>query len=322
MSLIQKETTPAMIEANRANAQHSTGPITPAGKQNSSQNAGKHWGYAQIFRTYLPQLGEHPGTWEETRREVCTGIKPEDGFEDGLVDDLAELRLKRQRLVRGQFGKLAQRRRDLEIEREQRIYGQWKGMKGTALKMLMNAHGLAGLPDGDYKFTYVLCLLQDVRAQLELEGFKASGETCLLAVYGLHPGPTGSDLIGNYKAGLKAQDVEDRARRQRSFVAEISREIESYQHLELLYRETRLELSEAQLDAALVPPKEETKNFLRLERAIEFEIQLKLQQLYDWRREKRQANSIDVTPSDQPANPDRRKPGSQPPKRKRGRPKW
>ncbi|MGO9275152.1 MAG: hypothetical protein ACLQOO_33775 [Terriglobia bacterium] len=322
MSLIQKETTPAMIEANRANAPKSNGPVTEAGKQNSSQNAGKHWGYAQIFRTYLPQLGEHPQTWEEIRRDLFKGIKPEDGFEEGLVEDMAELRLKRQRVVRGEYGKLAQRRRDMEIEREQRVYGQWKGMKGTAFQMLMKSTGLAGLPDGDYKFTYLLCLLLEVRAQLELEGFNESGETCLLAVYGPHAGLTGSDLIRDYKAGLKATDQEDRERRRRSFVAEISREIESYQHLESLYHETKLELSEAQLDAALLPSKEDAKNFLRLERAIEFEFQLKLQQLYDWRREKRQADSIDVTPSDSGDNGDGRGPGNQPGKRKRGRPRW
>jgi len=105
-------------------------------------------------------------------------------------------------------------------------------------------------------------------------------------------------------------------------VADISREIESYQHLESLYRETKLELSEAQLDAALIPSKEEAENFLRQERAIEAELQLKLQQLYDWRREKRQADSIDVTPSDGGENGDGRRPGKQPGKRRRGRPRW
>ena len=177
MSLIDRETTPAMIEANQANGQKSTGPVTAAGKQNSSQNAGKHWGYAQTFRKYLPQLGERPETWEEIRHKVFKGIKPEDEFEEGLAEDMAELRLKRQRLVRGEYGKLALRRRDMEIEREERVYGEWRGMKGTAFQMLMSSAGLAGLPDGDYKFSYLLCLLLEVRAQLELKGFNESGET-------------------------------------------------------------------------------------------------------------------------------------------------
>jgi len=189
MSLIQKETTPAMIEANRANAQDSTGPVTAVGKQNSSQNAGRHWGYARIFRTYLPQLGEHPETWEEIRHDIFKRIKPEDAFEEGLAEDMAELCLKQQRVVRGEYGSLVHHRRQMEIEREQRIHGQWKGMKGKAFKMLMNSNGLASLPDGDYKFTYVLCLLQDVRAQLELEGFNEAGETCLLGSLWPSSGP-------------------------------------------------------------------------------------------------------------------------------------
>jgi hypothetical protein len=40
--------TPALFAAARKNAQHSTGPRTPAGKQNSRLNALKHGRYARL----------------------------------------------------------------------------------------------------------------------------------------------------------------------------------------------------------------------------------------------------------------------------------
>jgi len=78
-------TSEAQVAANRANAQHSTGPNTPAGKAKSSQNARKR---------RLP--GDTPLTLAEDEVAFaahCAGVRaallPQDAFEDELVRQIA-----------------------------------------------------------------------------------------------------------------------------------------------------------------------------------------------------------------------------------------
>jgi hypothetical protein len=64
-------TSPARLAANAANAQHSTGPRTPAGRIRSSQNASKHG---------------------LTAREVVIGPGEQDEFDDLLADYQADIK--------------------------------------------------------------------------------------------------------------------------------------------------------------------------------------------------------------------------------------
>ncbi len=72
--------TPALLAAARKNAQHSTGPRTPAGKQNSRLNAVKHGRYAMLenhrsadLRLCKIALGEDPHL-ENTDKTLRTDI--------------------------------------------------------------------------------------------------------------------------------------------------------------------------------------------------------------------------------------------------------
>jgi hypothetical protein len=56
-----KPVSPAKLAANRANAQHSTGPKTLEGKERSKQNSRKHGFFA---RQPLPQGPEGDQLWE------------------------------------------------------------------------------------------------------------------------------------------------------------------------------------------------------------------------------------------------------------------
>jgi len=71
---------------NRANAQHSTGPRTPAGKQRSAQNALRHG--LTAASPVLPS--EDPAAYEDHRRRFFDEYQPATPTESQLVIELAD----------------------------------------------------------------------------------------------------------------------------------------------------------------------------------------------------------------------------------------
>jgi hypothetical protein len=84
---------PAQLAANRANAQHSTGPQTPAGKSRSAANATDH-GFRSLS-VLIP--GEDPAAYETLLAELTAYFQPADLYEQRLVREAtdAEWRLRR-----------------------------------------------------------------------------------------------------------------------------------------------------------------------------------------------------------------------------------
>ena len=84
---------PRNFETNRANAQHSTGPTTPAGKQTVSQNALRH-GLSGRVHAALP--GERQ-SFDQYCQAVREDLAPAGVTEEDLVSDIAadRWRLKR-----------------------------------------------------------------------------------------------------------------------------------------------------------------------------------------------------------------------------------
>ena len=77
--------TAAQQNANRANSESSTGPVTEAGKKASSQNALKH-GLA-CGRVYID--GEDPEEFRSLKRDLRQEHRPEGITEDLLVEKMA-----------------------------------------------------------------------------------------------------------------------------------------------------------------------------------------------------------------------------------------
>jgi hypothetical protein len=82
---------------NRANAQHSTGPRTPEGKQRSAANSFKHGLYSKAVVT----SDEDPAEFEALRESLRSEHQPANTTEDILVNELAEhfWRLRRMRAL-------------------------------------------------------------------------------------------------------------------------------------------------------------------------------------------------------------------------------
>ena len=113
--------TPELLAAKRANARKSTGPRTPAGKQNSKFNGAKHGAYAAPENHYhiMRALGEDPREFELLKQQLMAGYGPADPLWQHQAEDLAKLYWRRQRLERAQEGMM--RRALLAAQERQRL---------------------------------------------------------------------------------------------------------------------------------------------------------------------------------------------------------
>ena len=91
------QTTPLQIVANRANAQFSSGPRTPEGRERVSRNAVSHRLFAQ--NPILPH--EDPAAYDALHQRFKEDRKPKGAIEEELVQTLASLqwRLNRCELI-------------------------------------------------------------------------------------------------------------------------------------------------------------------------------------------------------------------------------
>lgn len=74
------------IAANRANAQHSTGPQTLQGKQKTRYNATRHG----LAGKQVVIDGEDPGRYEALRRDLIDAYQPANAAELMLVEEIAQ----------------------------------------------------------------------------------------------------------------------------------------------------------------------------------------------------------------------------------------
>ena len=98
--------TPALLAAARHNAQHSTGPRSPAAKQNIKLNALKHGARVSEENRCLAMLalGEDPQEFETLKQELMSALTPGDALWEKQIDDLTWLYWRRERLERAQAG--------------------------------------------------------------------------------------------------------------------------------------------------------------------------------------------------------------------------
>jgi hypothetical protein len=99
----------ARAAANRANARHSTGPRTPEGKAISSLNALKHGGFSRHLGLAAEPLHEDRAEIEAFAAELAAEYQPDGPEETILVDRMAALWWRLQRLAAQQQVYLAER---------------------------------------------------------------------------------------------------------------------------------------------------------------------------------------------------------------------
>jgi len=120
--------TPELLAANRRNARLSTGPRTPAAKQNSKFNALKHGGYAALENHHqtMLALGEDPEEFESLKQDLMAAFGLRDGVSEQRIEKLAKLYWRRRRRQRAQedaMHRAVLAVEDIQLHRRQEMAG-------------------------------------------------------------------------------------------------------------------------------------------------------------------------------------------------------
>lgn len=290
MALVRKKLTPRLQAANRANSLKSIGPQTKLGKVHSSRNAIKSGVFSKLPAASMKELGEDPAAFDQLRESLCSAFDPRDGFEQMLVEDMAEIRWRRQRLMRAEVGILASQKRKFEIEREWKVANYGKGLGGLANDMLSADMGLAGLNPSSANFAQITSSLQSIKYSVQTWGFKEEDSSFLTRVYGQKPSYTGRHLIGMFKRACEESknqgenSAEEIETNRQVFLEKLDKEIASFSTLAELHYARDVEVTEPLRDSHLIPSQEDLDKIMRYEAALERQFERKVQQLVAWRR--------------------------------------
>src|SRR5208337_3800680 len=165
--------TPELLTAARHNAQHSTGPRSPAAKQHSKLNALKHGAYVaeENYRPALHALGEAPQEFENSKQELLSAFGPGDALWERQIQDLTWLYSRRDRLERAQEGlrrRALQGIDDWQHRRRQEIAGAtFDASQPWAIDLDMTEPADAGV-----RLRMLLSFLEVIRAQVKQRNFK------------------------------------------------------------------------------------------------------------------------------------------------------
>ena len=120
--------TPAKLQANRRNAQKSTGPRTANGKAVSKMNSLKHGLLAQTVIVRGHKLKESPNEFKKLCQEFYAELAPVGPVEEMLVDQIISLTWRLRRARTAETGEIA-----LSVDT-----GWWKREKHNPLPMILN----------------------------------------------------------------------------------------------------------------------------------------------------------------------------------------
>lgn len=291
MALIQKTVSNALVAANQANSRESTGPQSELGKRHSSQNAGRHLVYARVSSASMKELGENPADFDELGDSLRRVFAPRDKFEQMLVDDMAELRWRRRRLLRAEAGMIASKKRKFELDHEWELANAGK-VAGERWQLEVTQQcALITRVDGTGKYSRILGALKGLRDLVNTKGFVESGYDIIVWVYGKTPAVTadGYPLLKVFTKLYTKQEAEDLTAQdsdRQAFLLHLETEIMHFEKLFRLTTERVKPLTEPMKDAQLLPRQKDLEKIVRYEAALERQFERKLQQLVAWRREK------------------------------------
>ena len=176
--------TPALLAAARHNAQHSTGPRSPAAKQNIKLNALKHGARVSEENRCLAMLalGEDPEEFENLKQELMSALTPGDALWEKQIDDLAWLYCRRERLERAQAGL---KRRALQAIEDWQHRRQQEMARVTfdASQHEMLDEGLSESTDRGVTLRRTLSFLELVREEVKERTFRVRQYAVLESLY-------------------------------------------------------------------------------------------------------------------------------------------
>ncbi len=298
--MIKKMKSPLLQAANRANSLKSTGPQTVLGKAQSSRNAMKYGVFAGVHVASMKDLGEDPAAFGQLGESLRQAFCPQDAFEQMLVEDMAEIRWRRQRLMRAEAGILASKRREFIIQREWKEANYGRISNGEAKDIPYPNMGLVSLGPSDENIAEIIDLLEDLKHSIETEGFAEEEFWRVKAVYGEKPSYTGRHLRELFDSAPKwvKEDCVRHSEEVEEFrgpiLAILTKEIAFFRKTAELHNAGDAKVTEALMDSQMIPSQEDLRKIMEYEAALERQFERKLQQLVAWRRSKGEVSATDV----------------------------
>jgi hypothetical protein len=176
--------TPQLLAAARNNAQHSTGPRSPAAKQNSKLNALKHGAYVsdENQRQAMRALGEDPEQFQTLIQELRSAFGPGDALWEKQIEDLAWLYWRRKRLERAQDGLRRRALQGVEDWQHRRRQEMARVTFDAAQHEMLDAN-LSGSTDRGVGLRRTLSFLEVVRDQIKQRTFRQRQYSELESLY-------------------------------------------------------------------------------------------------------------------------------------------
>ena len=177
--------TPPLLAAARRNAQHSTGPRSPAAKQNSKLNALKHGAYVSFEnqRQAMRALGEDAEQFQALTEELRSAFGPGDALQERQVEDLAWLYWRRERLERTLSGLRRRALQEIE-ERQHRRRQEMAGVTFDASQRELLDWNLSEPNDRGVRLRLTLSYLGVIREEVKQGVYRRRQEAVLESVYG------------------------------------------------------------------------------------------------------------------------------------------
>jgi len=190
------------LAARRRNARKSTGPQTPLGKAQSSQNSFRHGFYAtpdDTVREQMLQIGEDPDLLARLERDFTAAWQPQDAMQASIVGDIARLYMKKsllERVIRA--ARLQEKTRNetaiqnpvIASERDEAPIGEDE----------LNELGYRRVAPSLTAFRECRSLLEELRLRVEREDWSGDLDEIFTPLYGENPGGAGTSIIDIFDA--------------------------------------------------------------------------------------------------------------------------
>lgn len=94
------------IEANRKNAQKSTGPKSKKGKTKAAQNSIKHGLYSQQIIIQTPDYSEDPAEYEALYQTLVADLQPQTAFQELLLQKITNCLWRSRRIIQAESAEI------------------------------------------------------------------------------------------------------------------------------------------------------------------------------------------------------------------------
>ena len=279
MPVKTREVTPRMAEANRHNAEKSTGPRTPEGKQNVAYNALQHGLYGKPCLQFMLATGEDPKELQQILTGLTESFHPFTAAQQMLVEDLAMLRWEKRRNQRAQAAAISFELEQLDINTEELRKQRDREESGLSFDRAAVAEkGLINMPDCPGKFRQIRDKLKLLLEQVNRKEFEVDVSNILLLLYGNQPSLRGN-LLCTYFDRFLTQPP-DEVQHEQLRLAVIDELIEWGQKYATFMRRY-IEVSPARRDLCFAPTEAKWKLILRQEAGIDRQIERKTRLLWE-----------------------------------------